>query len=138
MANSNRLQVATGVVVNPENQVLIALRPPHVHVGGLWEFPGGKVDPGEALPDALIREFKEEIGIELLTFEPFMTVDHAYEDRHVFLNVFWIAAFKGEARGQEGQTIRWVLPTELDALPFPGACLPIIQKIKSRLKNANR
>lgn len=118
-------------------QVLIAKRPEHVHQGGLWEFPGGKVEPGEALLEALDRELFEELGIRLrvpgtkdpdtsIAATPLIQIRHAYPDKTVLLDVWKVRHFDGEAFGKEGQTIRWVALPELSDYHFPEANLPII------------
>ena len=125
---------------NPNNdgiEVLIAKRPDHVHQGGLWEFPGGKVEPEEALLTALDRELYEELGIRLhrsdpqaqnthKTATPLIQIRHAYPDKTVLLDVWKVSRYAGEAFGKEGQTVRWVALSELSDYPFPEANLPII------------
>ena len=75
--------VAVGILIDPQGRVLITRRAPQSHQGGLWEFPGGKVEPGETIVDALARELKEELGVTVLTSEPFMTLQHDYGDQRV-------------------------------------------------------
>ena len=124
------LQVAVGVVKNAQNQVLIALRPPHVHQGGLWEFPGGKIAQHETVLQALSRELQEELAIKVLAASPLITLQHSYTDLTVQLHVLRIDAYAGVARGEEGQAIRWVHIDDLAALPFPVANAPIITAAK--------
>jgi len=120
------IPIAVGVVTDPLGQVLIARRPPDAHQGGLWEFPGGKLEPGEDVLQALRRELREELGIELESMRPFIQVRHAYHDKEVLLDVWRVSRWRGEARGQEGQTIGWVAPEVLDNYAFPEADRPII------------
>jgi 8-oxo-dGTP diphosphatase len=122
--------IAVGVVTNPFGQVLIARRPPDVHQGGLWEFPGGKLEPGEDVLQALRRELKEELGIEPGSARPLIRVHHAYPDKEVLLNVWRIDQWCGEAYGREGQPIAWVAPEALDNYQFPNADRPIITAIR--------
>jgi 8-oxo-dGTP diphosphatase len=118
-------------------EVLIARRPDHVHQGGLWEFPGGKVEPGEDLISALDRELSEELGIRLLdstsgqlpdpdAISPLIQIRHAYPDKTVFLDVCKVSSFQGEAFGREGQAVQWVPLAELDNYTFPSANRPIV------------
>lgn len=123
------IHVAVGVIVNGRGEVLIARRPQHKHQGGLWEFPGGKVEPGEAVEGALGRELAEELGIVVTRSQPFLRVDHAYADKQVSLDVWLVSGFSGTALGREGQSVRWVPKTDLWRYPFPAANRPILCKI---------
>ncbi len=121
-----RLQVAVGVVKNTEGQVLISLRDEALHQGGLWEFPGGKLEPTETAERALARELKEELNIDVITAMPLITVKHQYPDLAVQLNVFLVEHFSGDAKSCEGQPFKWVDPAELAKHTFPAANQPII------------
>lgn len=120
------LRVAAGVVRDGEGRVLIAKRPDHVHQGGLWEFPGGKLEPGETVEQALCRELREELNIETLDATPLIGIHHDYPERQVSLSVWRVDRFQGQARGMEDQPIRWVTPDELPSYEFPAANRPII------------
>ncbi|MCF7964617.1 MAG: Nudix family hydrolase [Methylobacter tundripaludum] len=122
----NPLQVAVGVVKNPEGKILISLRHADLHQGGLWEFPGGKIEEFETAEQALVRELKEEIDITVTAATPLITVKHQYPDRLVQLNVFLVEQFSGEAKSLEGQPFKWVTPAELEHYAFPAANRPII------------
>lgn len=122
----NPLQVAVGVVKNPEGKILISLRHADLHQGGLWEFPGGKIEEFETAEQALVRELKEEINITVTAATPLITVKHQYPDRLVQLNVFLVEQFLGEAKSLEGQPFKWVTPAELEHYAFPAANRPII------------
>ncbi len=121
------LHVAVAVIVNTAGAVLISRRSAGAHQGGLWEFPGGKVDAGEAVPEALRRELKEELGLNALRLRPLIQVDHHYPDRRVYLDVWQVSHWEGTPCGHEGQPLRWVLPAELNPDDFPVANWPIIQ-----------
>jgi 8-oxo-dGTP diphosphatase len=127
---SSFIHVAVGVLVNEVGAVLIARRDPDVHQGGLWEFPGGKLEPGELVFDALRRELAEELGIAIQSGRPLLATRHAYADREVLLDVWWIDAWQGIATGREGQPIAWVQPQRLDDYMFPAADRPIIHAIR--------
>ena len=120
------LHVAVGVVRNRAGEILIARRHDHLHQGGLWEFPGGKVEAGESVYQALSRELHEEVGIEVLRAEPLLQVRHAYSDRTVFLDTWEVQEFAGVVRGREAQPIQWVPAEHLSRLAFPEANRPII------------
>jgi 8-oxo-dGTP diphosphatase len=120
------LQVAVGVIKNAAGQILIAWRDKALPQGGLWEFPGGKIEQGETAAQALARELNEELAITVNAATPLMTVKHQYPDLKVQLNVFSVDDFSGTARGNEGQPCRWVNPDELARYRFPQANLPII------------
>jgi len=97
-----------------------------LHQGGLWEFPGGKLEPGESAEQALFRELKEELDITANAATPLITIRHSYPDRHVQLNVFLVENFSGLAKGCQGQPLKWVAPNELLNFSFPAANQPII------------
>ncbi|MGZ4969785.1 MAG: Nudix family hydrolase [Methylobacter sp.] len=122
----NPLQVAVGVVKNPEGKILISLRHADLHQGGLWEFPGGKIEPFETAEIALARELKEELNITVNAASPLISVKYQYPDRFVQLNVFLVERFSGEAKSLEGQPLKWVAPADLEHYAFPTANRPII------------
>jgi 8-oxo-dGTP diphosphatase len=117
------------------NQILIAKRPDHLHQGGLWEFPGGKVDQGESPRQALLRELQEELDINVTIAEPMMQLSHDYTDKQVLLDIWKVTGFEGQARGVEGQECRWVALTEIVAdnseYQFPAANRAILARLKS-------
>jgi len=123
---SKVVHIAVGVIRNTEGSVLIALRPAAVHQGGLWEFPGGKVEPGESVRDALVRELQEELAITPTRMSPLIQIRHDYVDKSVLLDVWEVSGFDGVACGNEGQTIRWVNTSTLPDYDFPAANRPII------------
>ena len=121
-----RLHVAAAVIRGADGRVLIARRPEHKHQGGLWEFPGGKVEAGEAVEAALARELHEELGIEVVASRPLIQVRHDYPDLAVLLDVHEVSAFTGEPHGREGQPLAWAAPRALPDYPFPEANRPIV------------
>lgn len=121
-----RLHVAAAVIRGADGRVLIARRPEHKHQGGLWEFPGGKVEAGEAVEAALARELHEELGIDIAASRPLIQVRHDYPDLAVLLDVHEVSAFTGEPHGREGQPLAWVAPRELPHYEFPEANRPIV------------
>ncbi|MFZ2451540.1 MAG: Nudix family hydrolase [Methylovulum miyakonense] len=121
-----RLQVAVGVIKNAAGQVLITLRDEALHQGGLWEFPGGKLEVGETAGQALVRELKEELDIVVNAATPLLAINHQYPDRAVQLLVFEVTGFSGQARGNEGQPWQWVDAADLPRYTFPAANRPII------------
>ncbi len=123
------VQVAVGILMNREGAVLIARRPDHVHQGGLWEFPGGKVEDGEPVAVALSRELYEELGITVQAAEPWLQIGHDYPDKKVGLEVWRVTAWQGEPHGREGQPLIWAGRAELDQFSFPAADLPILAQL---------
>ncbi len=115
------VHVAVGVLLNDNREVLIALRPVESHQGGLWEFPGGKVEAGESVQQALNREFEEELGINVQACTPLIQISHEYSDKSVVLDVRRIEKYSGIAKGREGQAIEWRALSDLRAADFPKA-----------------
>ncbi|MFW5451828.1 MAG: 8-oxo-dGTP diphosphatase MutT [Methylophagaceae bacterium] len=125
------VHVAVAVIVNEQQEVLLALRHAHQHQGGLWEFPGGKVDTNEAVYDALVREISEELGIIITLAQPLLKVTHEYNDKSVLLDVWQVDKFEGSPKGQEGQQLRWCPMSALNVADFPAANMPIITALQS-------
>lgn len=123
---SKRIHVVAAVIRNAEQEILLALRPSDKHMGGLWEFPGGKCEAGESPQQALIRELHEELGIAIENPQPLIQVRHDYPDLHVLLDVYEVLSFSGVAHGAEGQQVRWVAPSFLADYQFPAANRTIV------------
>ncbi|WP_437883496.1 Nudix family hydrolase [Pseudomonas sp. LRF_L74] len=121
-----RVHVAAAVIYDAVGRILIARRSAGQHQGGLWEFPGGKVEDGEAVRDALVRELNEELGIQARQARPLIQIRHDYPDKHVLLDVWSVSAFDGEPHGAEGQPLAWVEPRDLERYEFPAANQSII------------
>jgi 8-oxo-dGTP diphosphatase len=126
VSDENHLHVAVGVIKDANENVLISLRHDSAHQGGLWEFPGGKVEPGESTEQALKRELKEELDIMVDELCPLIKIKHQYPDLNVLLDVWTVTRFFGEAKGCEGQKINWVSVDRLLDYCFPAANIPII------------
>ena len=126
------LHVAVGVVLDADDRVLTALRPDHLHQGGLWEFPGGKVEAGETVCEALQREFREELDlhIDIGDCSPLQKILYRYPEKSVLLDVWMVNRITGTATGLEGQILRWQALGELQARRFPPANLPIIKTLQ--------
>ena len=127
MNNNPIVHVVVGVLLNDNQQVLIALRPVQSHQGGLWEFPGGKVEEGESVEYALNREFEEELGISVLACTELTQIRHEYIDKSVLLDVWRIEKYSGTPKGREGQVIEWRALSKLRAEDFPKANERIIR-----------
>lgn len=120
------VHVAAGVVADGAGRILVALRAPHLHQGGLWEFPGGKLERGETPRQALARELLEELGVVVEAARPLIRVAHDYPDKRVLLDVWRVTRWHGDVRGRQGQSILWMPVRELRTLAFPAANLPIL------------
>ena len=120
------IHVAVGVIRRQDGRVLITRRPENTHQGGRWEFPGGKVEPGEDLEIALGRELEEELGIRPLELRPLLRIPWHYPDKSVLLDTWEVRRFRGEPVAREGQPLRWVVPRDLPRYRFPDANTPII------------
>ena len=123
------LHVTAGVLRDPLGRVLIAQRPPGTHLAGCWEFPGGKLRPGEEAYSALRRELREELGIEVIAARPFVRYCHEYPDRVVLLDVWWITEYSGEPSGMEGQSVRWESVERLMDAGLLAADRPIVDAL---------
>jgi 8-oxo-dGTP diphosphatase len=124
------IHVAAAVIIDRAGRVLNSRRAEHLHQGGLWEFPGGKLEPGESAVEALTRELREELGLHPLAFEPLIRIRHRYSDRDVLLDFFRVTRYAGVAQGLEGQPLRWVKPHEMEADDFPAADRPVISALR--------
>ncbi|WP_028767897.1 8-oxo-dGTP diphosphatase MutT [Shewanella fidelis] len=124
------IHVAVGVI-KQGNRILLAKRPLELHQGGKWEFPGGKVEQDETTSEALIRELKEEVNLDVMNTSPMMEIHHDYGDKKVFLDIHWVENFTGTARGMEGQQVCWVEKEDLQQYDFPEANKAILEKILS-------
>lgn len=127
---SKNIHVVAGVIYNPLQQVLLALRPSHQHQGGLWEFPGGKVESGETVEQALRRELFEELDIYVDDARPLMRIQHCYPDKNILLDVWRVTAWHGVAQGKEGQMLEWCDSATLSSKAFPNANYPILKAIQ--------
>lgn len=133
-----QVHVAVAVVCLDQQFILLAKRPDHVHQGGLWEFPGGKVEQGESVVDALVRELAEEVALttQAESIQPLLTIPFEYSDKHVLLDVQWLDIPMNDAllvHGAEGQEVRWVNASELDQYAFPAANQPIVDAVRTKL-----
>ncbi|HSW68813.1 MAG TPA: 8-oxo-dGTP diphosphatase MutT [Gammaproteobacteria bacterium] len=123
------MHVVVGIIRNALDEILIAQRPKHKYKGGLWEFPGGKVEANENVFEALQRELKEELNIDVLTAESWLQFQYDYSDRIVLLDTWKVLAFSGIPQGIEGQAIRWVSSNELSHFQFPEGNHFILEKL---------
>jgi 8-oxo-dGTP diphosphatase len=118
------IDVAVGILMKPNGEVLLGSRPEGKPYAGYWEFPGGKVETGEAIIDALKREFAEEIGVEIISAEPWCGVEHVYPHAHVRLHFFISRKWQGEPRALEGQQLAW--QGQMQLAPMLPATVPLI------------
>ncbi len=125
--------IGVGVVLNGSGQVLIDQRLPEGLLGGLWEFPGGKQEPGETIEATIRRELREELDIEAEVGEELVVVEHAYSHKRLRFVVHLCRWLSGEPRPLASQEVRWVMPADLDAYPFPAANARIIEALRRRL-----
>ena len=125
--NRPRIHVVAGVLYDAGGRVLIAQRPAGKVLAGRWEFPGGKLHDGEEPYDALVRELREELGIEVHAAEPLMRYPVEYPDRTVVLDTWTVCSWSGEARGLDEQALRWVECTRLGDEDILEADLPIVR-----------
>ena len=122
------LFVAAAALIDTDGRVLICKRPQGKQLAGLWEFPGGKVEPGESPEQCLIRELDEELGIQVshACLAPFVFASHAYESFHLLMPLFLIRRWEGIVRAREHKALAWVKPRDMDAYPMPPADAPLV------------
>ena len=128
--SARQVHVVAGALFDASGRVLVAQRPQGAHLAGLWEFPGGKLMPGESREIGLARELAEELGIRVLAAHPLIRSGHCYPDREIVLDVWRIDAFTGEPHGREGQRIEWRDVHELKAAQFPPADAPVLTALR--------
>ena len=124
--------VVAAALYDGAGRVLIAQRPAGKHLAGRWEFPGGKVSPGEPEAAALVRELREELGIEVIASRPLMRLTHSYPDRSVELSLWIVERFAGTPRGLDGQALRWVAPADLQHEEILEADRPFVEALRDR------
>ena len=124
------IAVAAGALCNVRGEVLLARRSATAHQGGLWEFPGGKLRPGEGAEQALRREIREELGVEVERARRLLRVRHRYDDLDVLLDVWRVERWRGVPRGCEGQPLRWVSLGELATVEMPAADRPVVSALR--------
>ena len=127
---ARRIHVVAGVLTDLSGRVLLSRRPTAAHQGGLWEFPGGKLETGESAETALRREFKEELGVKVTAARPLIRVPYDYPDRSVLLDVWRVTRWQNQPRGLEHQDIDWVPPDQLHQRAMPPADIPIVNAIR--------
>ena len=122
-------------LIDSDGRVLIAQRPEGKKMAGLWEFPGGKVDPGETPENALIRECAEELGIDIRAscLAPVAFASHTYDDFHLLMPLYVCRVWKGMVRSQEGQALKWVRPSKMGDYPMPAADIPLVAQLQDLL-----
>jgi 8-oxo-dGTP diphosphatase len=123
------IEVVAAILTDAEGRVLLAQRPPGKLLAGYWEFPGGKLEPGEGAEAALRRELAEELGIQVLACSDWLTLNHEYPERHVLLRVWRVQAHAGVPVGREGQALQWLAPRALAAVGLLPADLPIAARL---------
>ena len=134
-AKAKLVLVAACALIDPDRRVLIAQRPAGKNMAGLWEFPGGKVETGESPESALIRELREELGIEVKEpcLAPFSFASHAYADFHLLMPLYVCRRWEGIPTAKEHTALKWVKPKDLTQYPMPPADLPLIPMLRDLL-----
>lgn len=126
----SQIHVMAGAIADGAGRILVAKRPDHAHQGGLWEFPGGKLEPDETPQQGLARELDEELGIQIRASRPLIRIHHDYGDRHILLDVWRVDDYSGTPIGREGQPLDWLHPDAMNPAQFPAADRPIITALR--------
>ncbi len=124
-----KLQIAVGIIRNPQGEIFITQRAADAHMANKLEFPGGKIEGGETAEQALVRELQEEVGITVTSSLLFDTLEYQFPDRHITLWFFLVENWQGEPWGKEGQPGQWIAQRALVAEAFPPANEPVISKL---------
>ncbi|MGA1802089.1 8-oxo-dGTP diphosphatase MutT [Rhizobium sp. HT1-10] len=134
-AARNILLVAACALIDADGRILLAQRPEGKSLAGLWEFPGGKVEPGETPEECLIRELDEELGVttRVACLAPLTFASHTYETFHLLMPLYVCRRYEGVPRGREGQAVKWVRPQALRDYPMPPADAPLIPFLQDLL-----
>jgi 8-oxo-dGTP diphosphatase len=134
-ANLKIVLVAAAALVDTDGRILLAQRPDGKAMAGLWEFPGGKVNPGETPEYALMRELEEELGVETrpCCFSPVAFASHSYPDFHLLMPLFIARVWRGIPQTREHKALAWVRPSDLYNYPMPAADIPLIASLQSML-----
>ncbi|MDA8232492.1 MAG: (deoxy)nucleoside triphosphate pyrophosphohydrolase [Magnetospirillum sp.] len=125
--------VAAAALIDADGRVLLATRPPGRPMAGLWEFPGGKVHPGETPEDALVRELAEELGIDTgrSCLAPIGFASHDYDTFHLLMPLYAVRVWEGVPTPREGQQLTWVQPSRLGDMPMPPADIPLVAQLRA-------
>jgi 8-oxo-dGTP diphosphatase len=126
------LEIVAGALVDAQGRVLIAQRPAGKELAGRWEFPGGKLHSNEAPRVGLMRELREELGVEVLAAEPLIRYPHDYPDKTVWLDLWLVTSWRGEPHGLDGQALRWVEIEKLGDADLLEADRPMVDALISR------
>ncbi|KAF5881892.1 MULTISPECIES: 8-oxo-dGTP diphosphatase MutT [Rhizobium] len=129
------LLVAACALIDADGRILLAQRPEGKSLAGLWEFPGGKVEPGETPEETLVRELEEELGIntKIACLAPLTFASHSYETFHLLMPLYICRRYEGIPQGREGQALKWVRPQALREYPMPPADEPLIPMLQDLL-----
>lgn len=129
-ATVRMVEVAAGVLTDAQGRVLLMQRLPGKHLAGLWEFPGGKLEPGETVAQALARELREELGVEVAASTPLIAIPWRYPEKTVRLHAMRVAAWRGDPVAREGHPLRWVHVHDMDVAAMPAADAPVVAALR--------
>ena len=123
------LNIAVGIIRNPQGEIYITRRAADAHMANKWEFPGGKIEDGETPEQAMLRELQEEVGITPIAASLFDKREHQFSDRHITVWFWLVERWKGDPWGKEGQPGEWIAQSELDVSKFPPVNAPVIEML---------
>ena len=126
----NAVHVVAGILSDSQGRILLAERVAGTHLAGAWEFPGGKIEPGESAESALRRELHEELGVDIGAVDPLISIPWRYPQKSIVLHAFRVRDFRGEPHGREQQALRWIAPDEALELPMPPPDRPIVTALR--------
>ena len=129
-----QISVSAGILINNDNQILLSQRTADKSFPGQWEFPGGKIESSETANEALVRELKEELGIDIDNSYLFKRIEHYYDSFTANIEFFLVDSWSGELSGEEGQLVRWFSVRDLRDLPILAADNPVIEELQELLR----
>lgn len=134
--SASSIDVVAGIILNADKTKILMSQRTDIEFINQWEFPGGKIDKGETSEQALVRELKEELSIDIVDYQLYFQKSHSYPNKTINLSFFWVTSFTGEPKGMESQPVEWQDVTSMHALNFLAANKEVVKQVQARLLNS--